>query len=68
MQTYTKVIGLTGSHFVKEFVKIRHHDNKVREISEETVAKSLKKAIPRSLSILKKMAAKLSWMISAILI
>lgn len=42
MQTYTKVIGLTGSHFVKEFVKIRHHDNKVREISEETVAKKFK--------------------------
>ncbi len=42
MQTYTKVIGLTGSHFEKEFVKIRHHDNKVREVSEETVAKKFK--------------------------
>lgn len=42
MNTYIKVIGLTGSHYVKEFVKIRHHDNKVREISEDTVAKKFK--------------------------
>lgn len=42
MNTYTKIIGLTGSHFVKEFVKIRHHENKLREISEETVAKKFK--------------------------
>jgi hypothetical protein len=42
MNTYIKVIGLTGSHFVKEFSKIKHYDNKIREVSEETVAKKFK--------------------------
>jgi hypothetical protein len=42
MSTYTKVIGLSGSHFEKEFVKTSKHDNKVREVSEATVAKQFK--------------------------
>ena len=39
MNRYTKIIGLTGSIYVKEFEKIKHHKNKIREINEETVAK-----------------------------
>jgi hypothetical protein len=39
MNRYIKVIGLTGSFFAKEFVKKKHHKNKIREIKEETVAK-----------------------------
>lgn len=42
MNRYTKVIGLTGSMYVKEFEKIKHHKNKVRELNEETVAKVFK--------------------------
>ena len=42
MKRYTKVIGLTGSHYTVEFEKIKHHDNKIREVREETVAKAFK--------------------------
>lgn len=42
MNRYTKVIGLTGSMFIKEHVKIKHHKNKIRTINEETVAKVFK--------------------------
>lgn len=42
MNRYTKVIGLTGSMYVKEFEKIKHHKNKIRELNEETVAKVFK--------------------------
>lgn len=42
MNRYTKIIGLTGSIYVKEFEKIKHHKNKIREINEETVAKVFK--------------------------
>lgn len=42
MNQYTKVVGLTGSMFVKEYEKIKHHKNKKREINEETVAKVFK--------------------------
>lgn len=42
MKRYTKMIGLTGSHFTNEFEKIKHHSNKVREVREETVAKAFK--------------------------
>ncbi|WP_053956498.1 hypothetical protein [Inediibacterium massiliense] len=39
MNQYTKVIGLTGTYYTKEFVKKKHHKNKVREVKPETVAK-----------------------------
>ncbi|HAS72638.1 MAG TPA: hypothetical protein DCS67_00665 [Clostridiales bacterium UBA8960] len=42
MNRYTKIIGLTGTIYVKEFVKIKHHKNKVRDINEDTVAKVFK--------------------------
>lgn len=42
MNRYTKIIGLTGSMYVKEFEKIKHHKNKIREINEETVIKQFK--------------------------
>lgn len=42
MNRYTKVIGLTGSMYVKEFEKIKHHKNKIREINEDTVIKQFK--------------------------
>lgn len=42
MKRYTKTIGITGSHFTNEFEKIKHHNNKVREVREETVAKAFK--------------------------
>lgn len=42
MKRYTKMIGLTGSHYTSEFEKIKHHSNKIREVREETVAKQFK--------------------------
>jgi len=42
MKRYTKVIGISGSIYTVEFEKIRHHDNKVREVREDTVIKSFK--------------------------
>ncbi len=42
MHRYTKIIGLTGYIYVKEFEKIKHHKNKIRELREETVAKVFK--------------------------
>lgn len=42
MNRYTKIIGITGSIYTKEFVKIKNHKNKIREISESTVIKSFK--------------------------
>lgn len=42
MNRYTKIIGLTGEIYTKEFQKIKHHKNKVRDISEDTVAKVFK--------------------------
>lgn len=42
MNRYTKIIGLTGTIYVKEFVKIKHHKNKIRDIGEDTVAKVFK--------------------------
>jgi len=39
MNLYTKYIGLYGEMFTKEFVKIKHHKNKIREVREDTVAK-----------------------------
>lgn len=40
MKRYTKVIGMMGYYFTKEFEKKKRHKNKVREVKEETVAKS----------------------------
>lgn len=37
---YTKVIGLTGQYFAREYVKIKKHKNKIREIKEATVLKA----------------------------
>jgi len=42
MNRYTKIIGLTGVIYTKEFEKIKHHKNKIRDISEDTVAKVFK--------------------------
>jgi len=42
MNRYTKIIGLTGTIYVKEFSKIKHHKNKIRDINEDTVAKVFK--------------------------
>lgn len=42
MNRYTKIIGLTGSMYVKEFEKIKHHKNKIREVNEDTVIKQFK--------------------------
>jgi len=42
MNRYTKIIGLSGSMFVKEFEKIKHHKNKIRALNEDTVAKFFK--------------------------
>jgi hypothetical protein len=42
MNRYTKIIGITGSIYIKEFEKIKHHKNKIRELNEETVAKAFK--------------------------
>ncbi|BEP28107.1 hypothetical protein [Helicovermis profundi] len=43
MNKYTKIIGVKGFYFIKEFYKIKHHKNKIRELSEDTVAKFFKK-------------------------
>ncbi|MCH4891100.1 hypothetical protein EZV73_26215 [Acidaminobacter sp. JC074] len=40
MKRYTKMIGITGSHYTIEFEKIKHHSNKIREVREDTVAKA----------------------------
>lgn len=40
MQTYTRTIGITGSHYTKTFEKIKHHKSKTRVIREEIVAKN----------------------------
>ena len=40
MKRYTKIIGLMGNYFTKEFEKKKHHKNKIREIKENTVADS----------------------------
>jgi len=39
MERYIKLIGLTGSYFLKEYKKKKHHKNKKREINGKTVAK-----------------------------
>ena len=41
MNQYTKVFSLLdGQYFTKEHQKIKHHKNKVRPITEDTVAKN----------------------------
>lgn len=40
MTEYTKFIGLMSRMYTREFDKIKHHRNKVREINESTVAKA----------------------------
>lgn len=42
MKRYVKSIGITGSHYTNEFEKIKHHNNKIREVREETVIKAFK--------------------------
>jgi len=42
MKTYTKTLGISGAHYTVEFDKIKHHDNKIREVREDTVAKAFK--------------------------
>jgi hypothetical protein len=40
MKRYTKIIQMTGYYFTKEFEKKASHKNKIREVKEETVARS----------------------------
>lgn len=42
MKKYTKTIGVSGAHYTVEFEKIKHYENKVREVREDTVAKVFK--------------------------
>lgn len=42
MKTYTKTLGVSGAAYTVEFDKIKHHDNKVREVREDTVAKAFR--------------------------
>jgi len=42
MYTYKRTIGITGCIYTREFEKIKHHKNKVRDISEPTVIKQFK--------------------------
>lgn len=42
MNKYTKIIGITGTLYTKEFVKIKHHKNKLRYLNEATVIKAFK--------------------------
>lgn len=42
MNRYTKVISIFGSYYTKEYEKIKHHKNKIRELNESTVIKSFK--------------------------
>lgn len=42
MNRYTKIIGITGAIYVKEFEKIKHHKNKLRTVTEDTVVKMFK--------------------------
>jgi len=42
MNKYTKIIGIAGTMYTKEFVKIKHHQNKTRFLTEATVIKAFK--------------------------
>lgn len=42
MHTYKRTIGITGSHYTRDFEKKKHHKNKVRDINEATVIKHFK--------------------------
>lgn len=42
MHIYKRTIGLSGSHYTRDFDKKKHHKNKVRFIMEDTVAKHFK--------------------------
>lgn len=37
---YTKVIGIAGQYFAREYVKVKKKKTKVREVKEETVLKA----------------------------
>lgn len=43
MNHYTKKIGFTGTIYIKEYGKIKHHKNKMRELNEDTVIEQFKK-------------------------
>lgn len=42
MNYYIKKIGYTGIIYTKQYDKIKHHKNKIRDINEETVIKQFK--------------------------
>jgi len=42
MHIYKRTIGLTGSHYTRDFDKIKHHKSKARVVREDTVAKHFK--------------------------
>lgn len=42
MKRYVKTIGISGAHYTNEFEKIKHHNNKIREVREDTVIKMFK--------------------------
>jgi len=39
MQQYTRVITIKGSYFTRAFLKKKHHEDKIREVSRDTVKK-----------------------------
>lgn len=39
MQHYTRVITVKGNYFTRAFIKKKHHTDKIREISRDTVKK-----------------------------
>ncbi len=39
MQHYTRVIRRTGTYFTRAFIKKKHHEDKIREVSRDTVKK-----------------------------
>lgn len=42
MHYYLRKLGYTGIIYTKEYDKIKHHKNKIRDINEETVIKHFK--------------------------
>lgn len=42
MNKYTKIVGITGIFYTKEFVKIKHYKNKIRFLNESTIIKAFK--------------------------
>lgn len=39
MKQYTRVISVKGTYFTNAFIKKKHHEDKIREVSRDTVKK-----------------------------